>query len=441
MGSGGGGGADYYAHSGTGGAGGAGGGGIWLDARNIIIEGVISANGTKGASGTEDRGGGGGGGSGGGILIRGNYVNISSTATLYANGGDGGNGVGYSGDGGGGGGGGRIKVFYDELLDFDGDWSVDKGLKGIKGGGQNGDNGRAGSTETIISTYTIISIGITYCSSGHFVSTVYDTGNDSVGYGEMTWDTTLIGQDIVMKVRTDWNESMANWEDDPYWDDCPELESDDGENEIDLSGVSSVSPAAHRYIQFRAKLSTDDNTETPVLQQFKVNYSFPAQSPVLANASGSIKFKSNYLYYPNQEIVYEHGAVIKYQSEGGFMLQRPPIIISNESGIPAIKISLVDLTGGDYSYSGSITTSVKNKFKSYELLADCLKYPDLSINITTEYSSVWGDWFNKTFAEESELDGSYYDVNVTANNVEVNLYGKGDGVELYLERTAVEVEI
>ncbi|MGB2843082.1 MAG: hypothetical protein WBC40_11520 [Halobacteriota archaeon] len=173
----------------------------------------------------------------------------------------------------------------------------------------------------------------------------------------------------------------------------------------------------------------------------KINYSFPAQTPVLANATGSIKFKSNYLHYPNQEIVYEHGAVIKYQREGGFMLQEPPIIISNESGIPAIKISMVDLTGGNYSYSGSTSTSVKNKFKSYELLADCLNYPDLTINITTEYSSVWGNWFNKTFAEDSGLDGSYYDVNVTANNVEVNLYGKGDGVELYLERTAVEVEI
>ena len=121
------------------------------------------------------------------------------------------------------------------------------------------------------------------------------------------------------------------------------------------------------------------------------------------------------------------------------MLQRPPI--TNGSGIPIIKISMVDLTGGNYSYSGSITTSVKNKFKSYELLADCLNYPNVTINISTGYSRVWGDWFNKTFAEESGLDGSYYDVNVTANNVEVNLYGNGEGVELYLEKTEVEVEI
>ena len=431
IGSGGGGGGD---DEGTGGAGGTGGGAIWLDAEKITIEGTISANAVNGESGSGgDEAGGGGGGSGGGILIRGKDVNI--TGTLSANGGDGGDGH-DGGDGGGGGGGGRIKVFY-ELGTISPVWSVDRGQYGI--GHRNGKYGDGGSyhDEPPVA-YATSPTDVTYYSSGYFVSTVHDTGNDSVCYGEMTWDAALNGQDLIMKVRTDWNENMADATD---WDDCPELSSDDGENEIDLSGVGSVSPAAHRYIQYRAELRTDDDSKTPVLQQFKVNYSFSAQSPVLANATGSIKFKSNYLHYPNQEIVYEHGAVIKYQSEGGFMLQEPPIIITNESGIPAIKISMVNLTGGDYSYSGSITTSVKNKFKSYELLADGLKYPNLTINITTEYSRVWGDWFNKTFVEESGLDGSYYDVNVTAENVEVNLYGNGDGVELYLEKTAVEVEI
>ncbi|MGB2843079.1 MAG: hypothetical protein WBC40_11505 [Halobacteriota archaeon] len=432
MGSGGGGGSAEG--SGTAGPGGAGGGGIWLDAEKITIDGTISANGANGQSGSGgmDDAGGGGGGSGGGILICGKDVTISGT--LSANGGNGGNGY-KKGDGGGGGGGGRIKVFHESTLS-DPDWSVTEGIRGI--GLNPGLDGGPGSTRGIPDPYTSNPPDVAYYSTGYFVSKEYDTGNDSVSYGEMTWDAALNKQELVMKVRTDWNESMAYA---THWHDCPELESDNGENEIDLASVGSVSPVAHRYIQFRAELSTDDDSETPVLQRFKVNYSFPAQIPILANATGSIKFNSNYLHYPNQEIVYEHGAVIKYQREGGFMLQRPPIIITNASGIPAIKISLVNLTGANYSYSGSTSTSVKNKFKSYELLADCLKYPDLSINITTEYPSVWGDWFNKTFVEESELDGSYYNVSVTANNVEVNLYGKGDGVELYLERTAVEVEI
>ena len=431
IGSGGGGGGD---DEGTGGAGGTGGGAIWLDAEKITIDGTISANGVDGESGSggDDAGGGGGGsggGSGGGILIRGKNVTISGTATLSANGGNG--GAGHDrGKGGGGGGGGRIKIFY-ELNSVSQVWPV----AGGSGGSPGGISGVGGTSYAKQVAYPTSPTDVTYYSSGYFVSTVHDTGDASVCYGEMTWDTTLNGQDLVMKVRTDWNESMAFA---THWDDCPELSSDDGENEIDLAGVGSVSPAAHRYVQYRAELSTDDDAKTPVLRQFKVNYSFSAQSPVLANATGSIKFKSNYLHYPNQEIVYEHGAVIKYQSEGGFMLQRPPI--TNGSGIPTIKISMVDLTGGNYSYSGSITTSVKTSYQNYELLADGLKYPNLTINITTEYSSVWGDWFNKTF-EKWEWDVSYYNVSVTAENVEVKLYGNGDGVELYLEKTAVEVEI
>jgi len=86
---------------------------------------------------------------------------------------------------------------------------------------------------------------------------------------------------------------------------------------------------------------------------------------------------------------------------------------------------------------------VKNTFKSYYFLADCLKYPNLTINVTTEYSFVWGNWFNKTLEEESGLDDSYYDVFVTGNNVEVKFYGDVGvgGVRLTLEKTVVKVEI
>ncbi len=433
AGSGGGGGGNEY--DGTGGAGGAGGGGIWLDAEEINIYGTISANGVAGESGTapgSKDAGGGGGGSGGGILIRGKDVTIPGTATLSANGGDGGDGH-DSGDGGGGGAGGRIKIFY-ELGTVSPGWSVVGGQGGW--GSPYGEDGYTG-TYYVEQTAYVTSPEIAYYSSGYFVSTVHDTGDSSVGYGEMTWDATLAGQDLVMKVRTDWTENMASA---TSWDDCPELSSDSGENVIDLSGVGSVSPVAHRYIQYRAELSTDDESETPTLTRTKVNYSFSTQSPTVADASGSIKFRSNYLYYPNQEIVYEHGAVIKYQNEGGFMLQAPPILISNESGIPIIEISLVDLTGANYSYSGGTTTSVKNRFKTYTLFADGLKYPGLTINLTTDYPSVWSNWFDKTL-EESGLDDSYFDVSVTGKNVEVDFYGKGDGVELYLEKTAVEVEI
>ncbi|MBA7514297.1 hypothetical protein ES705_06322 [subsurface metagenome] len=44
--------------------------------------------------------------------------------------------------------------------------------------------------------------------------------------------------------------------------------------------------------------------------------------------------------------------------------------------------------------------------------------------------------------EESGLDAStYYNVSVTDGKVEVKFYGNGDGVELYFEKTVIEVEI
>jgi len=77
------------------------------------------------------------------------------------------------------------------------------------------------------------------------------------------------------------------------------------------------------------------------------------------------------------------------------------------------------------------------------LLADGLKYPNLIINLTTGHPSVLGYWFNITHEEESELDDSFYEVSVddTAKTVSVEFYGHVDGVELYLEKTVVEVEI
>jgi len=119
------------------------------------------------------------------------------------------------------------------------------------------------------------------------------------------------------------------------------------------------------------------------------------------------------------------------------MLQEPPIMITNESGIPSLKISLVNLTGANHSYSGATTTSVACTFKSYNLLAGSLQYPNLMLNLTTEYPLVWSTWFTRKF-QDSGLDASFYSINVTVNNVKVNFQ---KGVRLYLEKTEVEVKL
>ena len=413
----------------AGGKGGDGGGAIWLEADEIIINGTVTANGQDGSY-VQHAKPGGGGGSGGGILLYGNTVAISGTISV-----DGGDGVSQSAVQGGGGAGGRIKIFYGGNLN-----ETEAIYQYSYGTGKQ--DGTSGTLHNESKNYS--PTALPYVSSGTFISAVHDTTSDYTCYGEMTWNATLNGQTIVMKVRTDMFSDMRAA---PDWLYCPEVS-----NGTDISELSSVADG-HQFIQYCAELSTEDTSITPVLDRVRINYNLTAPgggSPVVANSSGILKFNSHYLYYPNQEIVYEHGAVIKCQGKGegkvGFMLHLPPIDISANltTGAPEIEVSMIDLTGSDHSYSGSTTTSVENSYTDYNILSDNLKFPNLTLNLTTEYPYIWGDWFNKTLEKTTLTTPDNYtvSVNATTRTVAVEFYGHGDdGVQLYLEKTAVEVKI
>ena len=108
-----------------------------------------------------------------------------------------------------------------------------------------------------------------------------------------------------------------------------------------------------------------------------------------------------------------------------------------------INVSLVNLAGTNIPvYSGAPIIMVRLFRGDYNLVSDSFFYPNLILNISTEYPSICGDWFNKTL-EESGLSVSSYnvDVDTTAKDVGVTFYGHGEGVELYLEKTAVDVQI
>jgi len=112
QGSGGGGAHDYYSTDYKN-WGGHGGGAIGIHCSELIVNGVISANGTNGSKANRS---GGGGGAGGGIHI--SAFVVRGTGLIQAKGGD---GATASRTDGGGGGGGRISVYCDKLFspDFD----------------------------------------------------------------------------------------------------------------------------------------------------------------------------------------------------------------------------------------------------------------------------------------------------------------------------------
>ena len=268
-------------------------------------------------------------------------------------------------------------------------------------------------------------------SSGHIG---FDTGSNSTIYKNISWHTKIPpNTKIVIKVRTDMFPNMAHAKD---WARCPEIKSKEGFNKISLSDLSSVSNG-HRYVQYRAELKTWDPSETPTLINVSINYSSPSGGVVLAQSSGSISFASNYHYLPNHVLTYENGAVIKSQEEGEFVFRPFNISFNTTSGVPRINISLVNLTGNNVTHSGAPAASVRLLRSDHKLISDSFFYPNLMIIIYSKYPYACEKWFNKKL-EESELDDSYYDLNVSDGTMTVEF---GDGVQLYLEKTAVEVKI
>lgn len=101
------------AGSGLPGTGSLGGGAVHIEARDILVNGQITANGLPGKDATSREGtGGGGGGSGGSIMIEADTITINDKIT--GDGGPGGNDPGEDA-GGGGGGGGRISIKYKSI--------------------------------------------------------------------------------------------------------------------------------------------------------------------------------------------------------------------------------------------------------------------------------------------------------------------------------------
>ena len=120
-------------------SGGAGGGAIWLEAEELVVDGLFSVSGLAGGGSSQS----GGGGAGGGILLRGGTVTLQGS--ISARGGDGGSGSSTANDGGGGGGGGRFKVFYQNSYSNNASVSVGGGAGGTFGDADHGQPGGSGS--------------------------------------------------------------------------------------------------------------------------------------------------------------------------------------------------------------------------------------------------------------------------------------------------------
>jgi len=112
-----------------------------------------------------------------------------------------------------------------------------------------------------------------YYPSGTLTSSIHDAGAGGINWGIMSWDETLNGQTVTMKVRTSNNSDMTGA---TVWASCPTVA-----NGQDISGLSSVT-GGHRYIQYQAYLARGaDPNQTPVLHDVTITYA--VNSPPVAN--------------------------------------------------------------------------------------------------------------------------------------------------------------
>ncbi|MBN1188530.1 MAG: DUF2341 domain-containing protein [Dehalococcoidales bacterium] len=99
-------------------------------------------------------------------------------------------------------------------------------------------------------------------SSGTVASAVLDTGSDDSACNALFWDSDVPGDtSLTFEIRAS-NSSFDKGDESPAWEAC--------------TGVSPVldSLPQGRYQQWRATLSTSDNTVTPVLEEVRLHY-FP----------------------------------------------------------------------------------------------------------------------------------------------------------------------
>jgi hypothetical protein len=456
MGSGGGGGGDGHDSEGqmiasSGGDGGSGGGYVCLDATVLDIRGNISACGSPGEGklqyGNETyRGGGGGGGSGGWIKLIGDNVNI--TGFLIATGGDGGGSA--EGDGGGGGGGGIVEAYYHSEIS-PAEEQIKENQMGVlagKGGDvsgindtRKGNNGAPGIKN--VTAIALHSSPLFHYETGYLVSNLtaiqghlgYDTNSTYICYGNLTYGANLpVGTDIVLKVRTSMYSDMH---DAVPWEECPAVA-----NGTDISDLFSVSDG-HRYIQWRAELLTFAPERTPVLYWVNITYGYG--EPVLVHTSGKLEFDSQYLYYPNYQLIYAQGATVRAQPEGSFMLFEPPIFIQSTASGTQLSMTAFELAGSEQTISGRVSATVQASCEDATLLKRDLNYANVTLKLTTDYPSIWKSWFNTTCRDAGlpyGTDPGEYMTNQTGDTLQITFYGNESyPVNVWLKRATVRLEL
>jgi len=172
-------------------------------------------------------------------------------------------------------------------------------------------------------------------------------------------------------------------------------------------------------------------TAFPAASPFTVEfyYSIQGQATRVAEVSnGSVEIDIQNRYFAPQRVIYENGAVIRYQSEGQVVRAAPIFSVRKVNNALDISFGLVSLYGGG-TVSGTNTEVINSQLfaldpQSYgNFPADAVIW----INQTSRYGLAWYQFLNETLANALKLSGTF-----TKTALDVRFTGKVGAATVYM---------
>lgn len=130
---------------------------------------------------------------------------------------------------------------------------------------------------------------------------------------------------------------------------------------------------------------------TPYSSTVSIYNTTSSTNPLSITSMGCIKFTSQNRYYLQQNFIYESGAMFVEQSENTTMKIDPDFNITNNK----ITLTFITIVGSNTTMTGAGTQVVLLKLDFCETTTYTWSSENITINITSEYSSVWKSFFER----------------------------------------------
>ncbi|MGI0149317.1 MAG: hypothetical protein ACREDF_07275, partial [Thermoplasmata archaeon] len=171
-------------------------------------------------------------------------------------------------------------------------------------------------------------------------------------------------------------------------------------------------------------------TAFPANGLFTVTFDYNIQgvrTRVAEVSNGSIEIDIQNRYFAPQRIVYENGAVIRYQDEGQIVRGAPIFSVRQVNNALDISFGLVTLFGGG-TVSGTNTEVISSQLFSFDP-QNYANFPNnavIWINQTSRYGLAWYQFLNETLANALKLSGTF-----TKTPLDVSFTGKVGATVVY----------